>query len=395
MASIDAKKKKVVAGIIRQLHEGLSVEDAKQRILSEVGTLSSADITTIEQSLIDEGVSPDEIKRFCNVHALLFEAALEETVATPESSGHPVNVLRRENREIEKLTAGLKRAAQELGGPGRTHALASVKMHIGKLAGVEGHYAIKENAIFPYLEKNGFPGPSKVMWGKHNEVRAMLKAAAATVEAGSPDPAALDALAAEIDGMIFKEENILFPAALERISVKEWIEILKACDEIGYPYVRRGGLHDALVGTEKLEEQAGTMGAGEIVLPTGRFALEELTATLNALPVDITFVDADDRVKYFSQSKDRIFVRAKSVIGRNVENCHPPQSVHKVKEIVDAFKKGTRDHADFWIRLQGKLVFIRYFAVRDPDGSYLGTLEVTQDLTDIMKLEGERRLLDD
>jgi DUF438 domain-containing protein len=395
MASIDAKKKKVVAGIIRQLHEGLSVEDAKQRILSEVGTLSSADITTIEQSLIDEGVSPDEIKRFCNVHALLFEAALEETVATPESSGHPVNVLRRENREIEKLTAGLKRAAQELGGPGRTHALASVKMHIGKLAGVEGHYAIKENAIFPYLEKNGFPGPSKVMWGKHNEVRAMLKAAAATVEAGSPDPVALDALAAEIDGMIFKEENILFPAALERISVKEWIEILKACDEIGYPYVRRGGLHDALVGTEKLEEQAGTMGAGEIVLPTGRFALEELTATLNALPVDITFVDADDRVKYFSQSKDRIFVRAKSVIGRNVENCHPPQSVHKVKEIVDAFKKGTRDHADFWIRLQGKLVFIRYFAVRDPDGSYLGTLEVTQDLTDIMKLEGERRLLDD
>jgi uncharacterized protein len=395
MASTDSKKKKLVAGIIRQLHEGLSVEEAKQRILNEVGTLSSADITTIEQSLIDEGVSPDEIKRFCNVHALLFEAALEETVATPESSGHPVNVLRRENREIEKLTAGLKRAAQELGGPGQTHALASVRTHIEKLAGVEGHYAIKENAIFPYLEKNGFPGPSKVMWGKHNEVRAMLKAAAATVEAGRPDPAALEALAAEIDGMIFKEENILFPAALERISVKEWVEILKACDEIGYPYVRRGGLHDALAETEKLEEQADTMDAGEIVLPTGRFALEELTAALNALPIDITFVDADDKVKYFSQSKDRFFVRAKSVIGRNVENCHPPQSVHKVKEIVEAFKKGTRDHADFWIRLNGKLVYIRYFAVRDPVGSYLGTLEVTQDLTDIMKLEGERRLLDD
>lgn len=395
MAAIDAKKKKVVAGIIRELHEGLPVQEAKDRILAEVGTLSSADITTIEQSLIDEGVSPDEIKRFCNVHALLFESALEEKVATPESSSHPVNMLRRENREIEKLAAGLKAAAAEMAGPGRSHALAAARAHLEKLAGVDAHYSIKENAIFPYLEKNGFPGPSKVMWGKHNEVRAMMKDAAAAFERGDADPAALAALASEIEGMIFKEENILFPAALERISVKEWVEILKACDEIGYPYVRGAGLHEALVETGKLEEQAAAIGAGEISMPSGRLSLEELVATLNALPFDVTFVDAEDRVKYFSQSKDRIFVRATSVLGRNVENCHPPQSVHKVRAIVDAFKAGTRDHADFWIRLHGKFVHIRYFAVRAGDGRYLGTLEVTQDLTEIMKLEGERRLLDD
>jgi DUF438 domain-containing protein len=260
---------------------------------------------------------------------------------------------------------------------------------------VDRHYAIEENAIFPYLEKNGFPGPSKVMWGKHNEVREMMKKAAASLASGLPDAAALSALATEIEGMIFKEENILFPAALERISVKEWVEILRACDEIGYPYIHGADLHDTLQEAEKLEEQAAAIGTVEIALPTGRFSLDELTATLNALPIDITFVDAEDGVKYFSQSKDRIFVRAKSVIGRNVENCHPPQSVHKVKEIVEAFKNGSRDHADFWIRLNGKLVSIRYFAVRDPGGRYLGTLEVTQDLTDIMKLEGERRLLDD
>jgi hypothetical protein len=395
MATIDAKKKKIVAQIIRQLHQGLPVEKAKERILREVGTLSSAEITDIEQSLIDEGVPPDEIKRFCNVHALLFESALEKTVETPESSGHPVNLLRRENREIEKIVAGLKLAVKEMEGPGRIHALAAVKRQLGMLDGVDRHYAIKENAIFPYLEKNGFPGPSKVMWAKHNEVREMIKKAAAGLASGSPDTAALVALATEIEGMIFKEENILFPAALERISVKEWVEILRACDEIGYPYVHGAGLHDTLQEAGKLEEQAAAMGRGEIVLPTGRFSLDELTATLNALPIDITFVDAEDRVKYFSQSKDRIFVRAKSVIGRNVENCHPPQSAHKVKEIVEAFKNGSRDHADFWIRLHGKLVYIRYFAVRDPDRKYLGTLEVTQDLTEIMKLEGERRLLDD
>jgi DUF438 domain-containing protein len=395
MATIDAKKKKIVAEIIRQLHQGLPVEKAKERILREVGTLSSVEITDIEQSLIDEGVSPDEIKRFCNVHALLFESALEQTVATPESSSHPVNLLRRENREIEKIVAGLKLAVKEMEGPGRIHALAAVKTHMDRLAGVDRHYAIKENAIFPYLEKNGFPGPSKVMWGKHNEVRDMMKKAAAGLASGSPDTAALSALATEIEGMIFKEENILFPAALERISVKEWVEILRACDEIGYPYIHGPGLHDTLQEAGKLEDQAAAIGTGEIVLPTGRFSLDELTATLNALPIDITFVDAEDRVKYFSQSKDRLFVRAKSVIGRSVENCHPPQSVHKVKEIVEAFKNGSRDHADFWIRLHGKLVYIRYFAVRDPDRKYLGTLEVTQDLTEIMKLEGERRLLDD
>ncbi len=395
MAGIDARKKKVVADIIRQLHDGLAVEQAKERILREVGTLSSADITTIEQSLIDEGVSPDEIKRFCNVHALLFEAALEEKVATPESSSHPVNMLRRENREIETLLAGFKAAVQELAGPGRAHALAAVKSRLEKLAGVDTHYAIKENAIFPYLEKNGFPGPSKVMWGKHNEVRAMMKDASAALARGEADPAALTALATEIEGMIFKEENILFPAAQERISVKEWVEILKACDEIGYPYVRGSALHEALVETGKLEEQAAALGAGEVVMPSGRLSLEELVSALDTLPIDITFVDANDRVKYFSQSKERIFVRATSVIGRNVENCHPPQSVHKVKAIVDAFRAGTREHADFWIRMHGRFVYIRYFAVRGAEGRYLGTLEVTQDLTEIMKLEGERRLLDD
>jgi len=129
--------------------------------------------------------------------------------------------------------------------------------------------------------------------------------------------------------------------------------------------------------------------------PTGRLSPVELAAMLDTLPFDITFVDAQDKVKYFSQSPDRIFVRATSVLGRDVKNCHPPQSVHKVTAIVDSFKNGARDHADFWIRLQGKLVHIRYFAVRDKAGTYLGTLETTQDIAPIQALSGERRLLDD
>jgi len=127
---------------------------------------------------------------------------------------------------------------------------------------------------------------------------------------------------------------------------------------------------------------------------TGAFSAEELEAMLNTLPFDITFVDKDDTVRYFSQGKDRLFVRAKAIIGRKVQQCHPQKSVHIVNRILDSFRKGTRDAAEFWINLQGKLVHIRYFAVRDGASRYLGCVEVTQDITVIKKIEGERRLLD-
>jgi DUF438 domain-containing protein len=385
MAQIDPKKRKVVADIITRLHHGLSVEDAKAEILKDVGKLSSAEITEIEQGLINEGVSADEIRRFCNVHALLFESALEQTVASPDAPSHPVNLLKRENREIEKVVKALRDGAARAD-------QAAIESGLGRLRGVIGHYAMKENALFPYLEKHGFPGPSKVMWSKHNEVREMMKKA---LDPAQKTPDVLKALLDEVEGMIFKEENILFPACLERISPPEWVEIFKACDQIGFSFLSGTGLHSTLAEAESLESARQEAPSGDIGLPTGSFSVDELTAVLNALPVDITFVDAEDKVKYFSQSKDRIFVRATSVLGRSVQNCHPPQSLKKVTEILESFRNGSRDHADFWIQMMGKFVHIRYFAVRDPRGGYLGTLEVTQDLTGIRELSGERRLLSD
>ncbi len=397
MAPVDSRKRAVVADVIRRLHKGLSVEEAKSEILRDVGRLSSAEITEIEQGLIDEGVSPDEIRRFCNVHAVLFEAALEQTVASPDSPSHPVSMLKRENREIGKLTARLRKEMAS----GDSSAVAA---EITQLQRVAGHYSLKENVLFPYLEKHGFPGPSRVMWSKHDEVRALLKKAA---DASLRGPEVLGKLLDEVDGMIFKEENILFPAALERIPPQEWVEIYKAAEELGYPFLSGHALHQALEEAEARQDAAAANGApsapgtevapaplaGEIRMPTGAFSLAELTAFLDALPVDITFVDAEDKVRYFSNSKDRLFVRSTAVIGRSVQNCHPPQSLGKVNEILQSFRKGSRDHADFWIQMQGKFVYIRYFAVRDPQGRYLGTLEVTQDLTEIRSLSGERRLL--
>ncbi|MGA2379425.1 MAG: DUF438 domain-containing protein [Spirochaetia bacterium] len=385
MAYVDPRKRQVVADIIRRLHTGLTVEEAKSEILRDVGKLTSAEITEIEQGLIDEGVSPDEIRRFCNVHALLFESALEQTFASPEAPSHPVTLLKRENREIEKVVAALRESA----------ALAdakAVEAGLGRLRGVIGHYALKENALFPSLEKHAFPGPSKVMWSKHNEVREMLKKASNPTQR-TPD--LMKTLLDEVEGMIFKEESILYPASLERISAPEWVEILKACDQIGFPFLSGAGLHSTLAEAENRNGASVPERTGDIDMPTGSLSVGELTALLDVLPVDITFVDAADEVKYFSQTKDRVFVRATSVLGRKVQNCHPPQSLKKVTEILESFREGSRDHADFWIQLKNQFVSIRYFAVRDPEGHYLGTLEVTQDITGARALTGERRLLSD
>jgi len=131
-----------------------------------------------------------------------------------------------------------------------------------------------------------------------------------------------------------------------------------------------------------------------ISFETGSLSEEEIESVLNSLPVDITFVDKEDTVRYFSQSKGRIFPRAKAVIGRKVQQCHPQESLQKVVQILEDFKSRRRDVAEFWINLKGRLIYIRYFAVRDGDGKYLGCLEVTQDITDVQKITGERRLLD-
>lgn len=393
------KKKEIMKDIIRKLHQGLTIEEAKERFEKEIGTASSTEIAEIEQDLINEGLSPEEIKKFCNVHALLFQSALEKSIIKETSPSHPVYLFKLENREIEKIADSLKKLKEE-----REEELSRTKRKLNdllnELRGIEIHYARKELVLFPFLEKQGFTGPSKVMWGKDNEVRDLLKKAISSVEEIKDikdlelySKNSLDPLIEEVTGMIFKEENILFPTCLEKLSANDWVEILKESDKVGYVFVEKPQETEALVKDLKssmLEEPV--FEDNEISLPTGKLRLKELMSILNTLPVDITFVDNEDKVRYFSDGKERLFLRTKSVIGIKVQNCHPPQSLEAVEEILKSFKEGKKDTVDFWINLEGKFVYIRYFAVRDEGGSYLGTLEVSQDLTEIKKLEGEKRL---
>ncbi len=396
-------KKEVMKDIILKLHRGLSAEEAKERFEKEVGNITSTEIAGIEQSLIDEGLSTDEIKKFCNVHALIFQSALEKSVGGETFPSHPIYLFRAENREIEKRTASVKDVVKKVEEGQVSSVKEKLKNLLEQLKRVVVHYERKELVLFPLLEKAGFTGPSKVMWGKDNEIRDLMKTGLAELgqvsnknELQAYVKKALNPLLEEIEGMIFKEENILFPISLEKLNPDNWVQILRESDDIGYIFIEKPKETQALLKELKealLEEPVFQDNA--VSLPSGALSLKELMSLLNTMPFDFTFVDKDDRVRYFSEGKSRIFSRPRSIIGRTIQNCHPPQSVDVVEKILASFKDGTRDSYEFWIQHRGKFVHIRYFATRDKDGHYLGTLEVTQDISGIKKLEGERRLINE
>lgn len=396
-------RKEAVRDIILGLHEGLSVEEARDRFQQEVGHITSSEIADIEQSLIDDGMSPDEIKKFCNVHALLFESALTETGAGQETHpAHPVHLFTLENRRIEELSRDLKRVVNEAGSRPVSDIKKEVGEILGVLRGVETHYTRKEQVLFPYLERYGFEGPSKVMWGKHNEVREMLKSSLSALHSVSSSTGLetfiedrLNPLLEEVEGMVFKEEHILFPTAMEKLSSSDWVEILKESEEVGYVFIEEPPEATHLIQQLKksIEEEPVIKGT-TIEFPTGQIEVSTLMNILNTLPVELTFVDKEDTVRYFSDHSDRIFVRTRSVLGRKVQNCHPPQSLELVERILADFRAGIQDQADFWLEFGGGMVYIKFIAVRNDRGEYEGTLEITQKVEHIRTLKGEKRLLD-
>ena len=198
----------------------------------------------------------------------------------------------------------------------------------------------------------------------------------------------------EVTEMIFKEENILFPMALETLTEDEWVKIAAESEEIGFCLTSPQGVWKPVRHALPIEGTVETVAAdGYIRFETGIVSFKQLETLLNHLPVDITFIDENDVVRYFSHGKERIFARTKAVIGRTVQNCHPPQSVHTVEKLLQDFKSGEKDAEDFWIQMKDKFIYIRYFAVRDEKGTYMGTLEFTQNVAGIRALEGQKRIL--
>jgi len=387
-------RKQTIKELLKQLHAGKTVDEVKGQFAAAFDGVSASEISEAEQALISEGLPVEEVQRLCDVHASVFKGSVEDIhrpQAAADTAGHPAHTLKAENRALEAQMEKIRKciAAVKAGDTGAVKALSE---GLEKLREIDKHYVKKEMLLFPYMEKYGITAPPKVMWGVDDEIRAMIKEAARLAVAG--DALAADKAEEALDKaaeMIFKEENIMLPMLLDVLTGEEWKHIADQSDEIGWCLIDKPPVWQPIAGAAP--EPANAIKEGEITLPTGHFSVQELTAMLDSLPIDITFVGKDDTVRYFSQAAERVFPRTKAIIGRKVTDCHPPASVHIVEGIVEDLKNGKKTHEDFWIRMGEKLVFIRYFAVRDAAGEYLGVLEVTQDIAPIQQITGEKRLV--
>ena len=398
-----SKRKEAMKEVIKRLHAGESVEDLQSEFGEAIRGATAGEIAEAERAMISEGVSIGEIQRLCDLHVAVFRESLDEEPAPESLPGHPVFTFSMENEVTLRLLEAMADTL-EAWDAGEDSDLDSLRNQAENLSAIEKHYSRKENLLFPYLENKGFEGPSSVMWGVDNEIRAQMKQFTQYIQGNSPDPGEAQSqftdLARDIREMIYKEEKILFPEALARLSEKEWGEIREQEEEIGYFNVtpRDAWQPPEEAGEEKNQASQAADALeteGLLALSTGALTQEQINLMMTHLPVDITFVDEHDRVRYFTQGRERIFDRSPAIIGRAVTKCHPPQSVHKVEIILDDFRSGKRVVAEFWIRMGGSFIHIRYFALHDASGAYRGCIEVSQDVTHIRQLEGEQRLLDD
>jgi len=399
-------RQKVLKELIMELHNGKSVDEVKERFAKLIEGISATEISLMENELIKEGLPVSEVQRLCDVHAAVFKGSIEE-IHMPENPaeipGHPVHTFKMENRALERLiNKSINPLIDVLQKDDSTETRKKLSDEFLKLYEVDKHYLRKENLLFPYLEKYGITAPPKVMWGVDDEIRDEIKEVVSLLTDSKSDVNELikkaRAAVDRVNEMIFKEENILFPMALDTLNEDEWLKIAKESGELGYCiYEPKAQWKPKRVNIDEKEKYKGQEQAsgGYINFETGLLTKEELEAMLNTMPVDVTFVDKDGIVKYFSQGAERIFPRPKTVIGRKVENCHPPASVHIVQKIVEDLKSGVKDYEDFWIKMKDKYIMIRYLAVRDKEGKFLGVLEFTQNIAPLKAIEGEKRLMSD
>ena len=388
--------------LILKLHHGAPEEEVKAELMESL-KIPYGEVVEVEQELIEEGLPTEEVLKLCDVHSSVLHGNVDLSAAKQIPAGHPVDVMIQENKALKKVTDETSMTLSIINLVDESKVKETILELIAafnQLIDVDKHYQRKEYLFFPYLEKTGITGPPKVMWGKHDEIRELLKG---SLEILKTKGVSKDDLVASseiifkptvkgVAEMIIKEEEILFPMMMDALADTDWYEIQKQSLEIGYCLYdppkewKPDGIETESVNLAQKE-------GGNIQLPSGGFSAEELLAILNTLPIDMTFVDKNDKVKYFSQSRDRIFQRNRAILNRDVRHCHPPASAHIVDKIIDDFKSGKQDKAPFWINMGGKMILIEYFALRDKNGEYMGTLEVSQDLTEHRSLEGEQRIL--
>lgn len=419
------RREELLQGYVARLSAGEPLESVRADFVANFQDVDAAEIAHAEQSLIEGGAKVDDVQRLCDVHSALFhgattteqaeqrqdkatsaqaaagansaasgeravldaltqgepDARFEELAAT---SGHPVNVFVRENAAIAQQAA---RARKALGTPGEADELA-------RLARLGTHYAKKGDLLYPILKVNhGFSGPSEVMWGVDDEIRAELRKLLRAQEHDDAWRERARAVIQRAEEMTYKEHNILLPLCVQSFSNEEWLQMYRDMKGYDLCLIEEAGTWEAgerwvagqAAGAQVLEDGAraaeagGTSQASTIKLPTGEFTAAQLDALLNTLPLEISFVDDHDINRYWNDDgKPKLFKRPSSALGREVYSCHPPKVEKMVRGIIASFRSGERDSVEVWMSKEGEPVLVRYLAVRDREGNYLGTAEVVQ-----------------
>ena len=403
-------RREAIKEIISKLKNGASIKDVQEEFQTIIKDIGPNELASIENELLQEGMPEAELKKMCDVHLATFDGPSFQRIPYESIPGHPAHTFVQENKAITNVLTNLKSLFQDI----ITNPSADSKFkfleEFNLLMDIEKHYQRKEMLLFPLLEKHGFTGPSKVMWAVHDDIRADLKLFNSQIVDLLPESfviikSSFEKLSSSIISMIAKEEKILLPTSLEMLTPDEWLVIHNESSSYGYTIYSpdknwhpRNDIQDEnlllfdfsseQVKTPVMQDQIANL----IKLPTGRLSLDQLVLIFKYLPLDVTFIDADDTVVFYSHGQNKIFTRTNAILGRKVQNCHPPSSVHLVNEIVDDFKSGKEDKAEFWLDFKGSFVYICFYAIRDDKNVYQGSMEVVLDASHYRQLTGEKRL---
>ena len=376
--------------LMLRLHQGEKEEIIQEEFNKHFDSVSPYEIQVMERNLMQEGITYEEIMRLCKIHASLMSAKVEAGEGMPdfEKEGHPVMVLKKENLALRGAIDRIERLLQAYLSTKDEELLKGLKRQIGLLDQFENHYLRKEYALFPIMESKGITAPPKVMWGVHDEIREIYKNFKQAFHNQTDDVMEQFLVAKEeLLEMIFKEENILIPMIAQAFHVDDWEKMAQDTPQYGYCIVTPEAEWKVEKKPSPIQSKEEIQETGDIPLSTGSLSLEQLDLLLNLLPMELSFVDKDNIVKYYNEGngEEKIFQRTKSAIGRDVINCHPPKIHVIVTQLFEQLRSGQKEKEEMWFKKEDKMIHVTYHAVRNAQGEYMGVLEYVQNIAPYVK----------
>lgn len=376
--------------LLVRLHQGEDEETIKADFKKHFDGISPLEVAVLERKLVaEEGIDIQEIMRLCNVHLAIMGEAVEGSGYSDEMNhpGHPVQVIKQQNLAIEAAILRIRNLVEAyLAGDEELRDGLQAQLDI--LKGIDRHYDFKELLLFPIMEKKGITTPPQVMWGVDDEIRAMSKQVNEMVQKGETKnlKEKFEKLAYEIEEMIVKEEQILIPMISDVFTEEDWLTVASQMHEVGFAFISKP-IPWKPEEQQALRKNKEPQDTEELQLGVGHLSPSEIKNILDALPLELSFVGADDTVKYFNRGEEeKIFQRTTSAIDRDIMYCHPPRVHEAVRKVIDALKSGKMSERMTVSPFKGKIVMVSFVAVRDEEGNYLGILESVQDVTKIVEM---------